>query len=176
MQKHRYAIALGSNRRHGRHGDPRRVIAAAIAAMTAQGLDVRAESPIIPTPALGPAGRSFANAAVLVDSDLAPPALLVLLKRIERAFGRRRGRRWGARVVDLDIALWSGGCWPPRPRTAAPGRLAVPHRALVHRDFVLRPLATIAARWRIAPAALTIAHAHVRLARAKPVDRSPLRQ
>ncbi len=56
---------------------------------------VVATSPIIATAPLGPSIRRFANAAILIESDEAPPMLLARLKRIEAAFGRRRGRRWG---------------------------------------------------------------------------------
>ncbi|MET4897180.1 2-amino-4-hydroxy-6-hydroxymethyldihydropteridine diphosphokinase [Sphingomonadaceae bacterium jetA1] len=131
-----YAIALGSNR-PGRHGGPRDEVIAALAALPG----VRAVSPIIVTPPLGPSIRAFANAAALVDSPLDPPAMLAQLKAIERRFGRRRGQRWGARVIDLDIILWSGGLW------RSPG-LAVPHPAYAVRDFVLEPLAAIAPDWR----------------------------
>lgn len=119
-----------------------------------------AVSPIIPTPALGPAGRSFANAAVIVATDIDPPALLAKLKAMEAAFGRRRGRRWGARVLDLDIVLWSGGRWSRHG-----DRLVIPHRALELRDFVLRPLSTIAPDWRIGAGARTVRHARARLIR-----------
>ena len=144
-----YVIGLGSNRPHGTHGRPRAVLAAAIGTLAAQGLTIRARSVILRTPALGPSIRDFANAAVLVESDLAPPALLALLKRVERAFGRRRGQRWGARVIDLDIVLWSGGCW------SSP-RLTIPHRLFRDRDFVLRPLAAIVPDWRDPVSGLTI--------------------
>ena len=116
---------------------------AAVAALAAAGLAVSARSRTRITPALGPAGRGFANAAILVATPLDPPHLLALLKRIEAAFGRRRGRRWGPRVLDLDIALWSAGRWPRGPRQAAPGRLAVPHRELAKRRFVLDPLVNL---------------------------------
>jgi len=135
-----YAIGLGSNRR-GRHGAPAAEIAAALTAIAAGGDTVVAVSPTIATAAIGPSIRRFANAAALIDSDEPPPMLLARLKAIETAFGRRRGRRWGARVIDLDILLWSGGRW------RSPG-LAIPHAGLRERDFVLRPLATIAADWR----------------------------
>ncbi len=131
-----YAIGIGSNRR-GRHGSPMQQVHAAIAALG----NVVATSPIIPTPPLGPSIRRFANAAVLIASTESPPALLARLKRIEADFGRRRGRRWGARVIDLDILLWSGGVW-------ATPRLTVPHADLRRRSFVLYPLVTIAADWR----------------------------
>ena len=162
---HVYAIALGSNRRHDRHGSPRHVLLAAIGALSAHGT-ITAQSPIIATSALGPAGRGFANAALLMETLLDPPALLHHLKRIERAFGRRRGRRWGARVLDLDILLWSGGAWTGR----APA-LLIPHPHLARRRFVLDPLVTIARDWRIPATALHVRHAHARLTRRVPLHR-----
>ncbi len=131
-----YAIGIGSNRR-GRHGGPAAEVRAAIRALGG----VVAVSPVIGSAPLGPSIRRFANAAALITSDEAPLALLDRLKRIEADFGRRRGRRWGARVIDLDILLWSGGRW--RDRT-----LSIPHAALGRRAFVLGPLATIAPDWR----------------------------
>jgi 2-amino-4-hydroxy-6-hydroxymethyldihydropteridine diphosphokinase len=130
-----YAIALGSNRR-GRHGGPPATVRAGAAAIGAARL-----SKVRSTPALGPAGRGFANAVALVESELDPPALLAELKRIEKRFGRRGGRRWGPRVLDLDIVLWSEGAW-------AGGGLIVPHPQFRRRRFVLEPLAEIAPLWR----------------------------
>lgn len=131
-----YAVALGANRR-GRHGAPAATIAAALAMLG----DVIAASPVIETPPLGPSLRRFANAAALLRTDETPPALLARLKAIERTLGRRPGRRWGARAIDLDIVLWSGGTW--RSRT-----LQVPHPAFRTRAFVLAPLLAIAPHWR----------------------------
>ena len=110
-------------------------------AAAAARLGARTVSPIIRTPPLGPSIRRFANAAALVDSDLPPPAMLARLKAIERELGRRRGRRWGARPIDLDIILWSAGSWRARV-------LTVPHKAFRLRAFVLVPLAAIAGGWR----------------------------
>jgi 2-amino-4-hydroxy-6-hydroxymethyldihydropteridine diphosphokinase len=166
MQPYRYAIALGSNRRHGRHGGPVGVVRAAMAALERAGLRLIATSPVIPTAALGPAGRSFANAAVIIESRIEPPALLDLLKAIEARFGRRRGRRWGPRVLDLDILLWSGGRWPRQGGKAdRVRRLVVPHQSLEQRDFVLRPLARIAPGWRIGRGDRRVRHALFRLDR-----------
>jgi 2-amino-4-hydroxy-6-hydroxymethyldihydropteridine diphosphokinase len=150
VQSSTYAIALGSNRR-GRHGGPVAEVRAAIAALGG----VVAVSPIIASAPLGPSIRRFANAAVLLESPLAPPAMLARLKAIERAFGRRRGARWGARVIDLDIVLWSGGSWG----TAA---LTVPHIAFRERGFVLDPLRTIAPDWRDPVTGLSIRQLHAR--------------
>ena len=176
MAETSYAIALGSNRRHGRHGTPRAVLAAALVTLARAGLRIVAASPVIHTAAHGPAGRSFANAAAIVASPLDPPALLRLLKKIERDFGRRPGRRWGPRILDLDIALWSGGTWPPFPAISAPGRLSVPHRALPIRAFVLTPLAAIAPGWRDPRSGRTIRQLLALLIRPRPVDRTRSRQ
>ncbi|UAK24530.1 2-amino-4-hydroxy-6-hydroxymethyldihydropteridine diphosphokinase [Sphingomonas nostoxanthinifaciens] len=160
-----YVIALGSNRRHGRHGAPRAVLAAAVAALSAHGIAPIRMSPIVDTPALGPAGRRFANAALLARTPLEPPDLLASLKTVERAFGRRRGRRWGTRVLDLDILLWSGGAWRSRA-------LAIPHAALAERRFVLDPLVSIAPDWRI-PSGASVRQLRARLTRPLPNHRAP---
>jgi 2-amino-4-hydroxy-6-hydroxymethyldihydropteridine diphosphokinase len=153
---HLYAIAIGSNRPHGRHGRPAHVVEAAIARLD-QDFGLFDASPILLNAAHGGAGRDFANAVALVESDLDPPGMLGRLKAIEREFGRRSGRRWGPRVLDLDIALWSGGKWRSR-------RLNVPHASLAERGFVLEPLAAIAPGWRVR-GGLTARHLANRLAR-----------
>ena len=86
--------------------------------------------------------------------------MLERLKALEREFGRRRGRRWGPRVLDLDLVLWSGGRFRSR-------RLTVPHPQLAERSFVLQPLAAIAPGWRIV-GSLTVRHLAHRLARRAP--------
>ena len=156
---HLYAIAIGSNRPHGRHGRPAGVVEAAIARLD-QDFGLFDASPIILNAAHGGAGRDFANAVALVESGLEPPDMLVRLKAIEREFGRRRGRRWGPRVLDLDVALWSGRRWRSR-------RLTIPHRQLGKRSFVLNPLAAIAPNWRV-EGSLTARHLAHRLARRAP--------
>jgi 2-amino-4-hydroxy-6-hydroxymethyldihydropteridine diphosphokinase len=134
-------IALGSNRRHGQHGRPESVIAAALAAMAACGLEVAAQSHIHQTAPLGPGGRRFANAAAAVRTNLPLANVLTLIKTIERDFGRRGGQRWGDRVLDLDI-IGAG-------RTIlCGGSLQVPHPRMAGRRFVLDPLAEIAPDWR----------------------------
>jgi 2-amino-4-hydroxy-6-hydroxymethyldihydropteridine diphosphokinase len=115
-------------------------------------------SPIHRTPALGPAGRSFANAAALLASDLDPPALLAALKAVERRFGRRGGRRWGARVLDLDIILWSEGRF-------AGAHLRIPHPQMGRRSFVLGPLAEIVPDWPVPGTGRAVRHLAFRMDR-----------
>jgi 2-amino-4-hydroxy-6-hydroxymethyldihydropteridine diphosphokinase len=138
---HLYAIAIGSNRRHIRHGRPPGVVEAAIARLDAE-FDLFDASPVILNKAVGGAGRDFANAVALVESPLEPKAMLAELKSVERNFGRRPGKRWGARVLDLDLVAWSGGEYRSR-------RLTIPHPRLKERDFVLGPLAAIAPGWKV---------------------------
>jgi 2-amino-4-hydroxy-6-hydroxymethyldihydropteridine diphosphokinase len=156
---HLYAVAIGSNRPHGRFGRPAQVVEAAVAKLDSD-FGLFDASRIVLNAAHGGAGRQFANAVAVVESDLTPPEMLGCLKAIERAFGRRPGRRWGPRVLDLDIVLWSGGRFQSRG-------LTVPHPRIEQRSFVLQPLADIVPDWRIS-GALTVRHLAQRLARRAP--------
>lgn len=137
----RYLIALGSNVRHHAFGLPPAVLRAALTQLERDGLVIERASRVLSTAPLGPSLRRYANAAAIVTADMAPDALLCRLKATERKFGRRNGRRWAARVLDLDIVLWDGGAWISRG-------LTVPHVAFRQRRFVLDPAAAIAPRWR----------------------------
>ena len=122
-------------------------------------MGVIAQAPVIASEPLGPSMRRYANGAALIETDLAPHALLGLLKRVERDFGRRqRGQRWSARVLDLDIVLWSGG------RFEAPD-LTIPHAEFRKRDFVLGPAAVIAGGWRDPVSGRTVRQLHACLTR-----------
>jgi 2-amino-4-hydroxy-6-hydroxymethyldihydropteridine diphosphokinase len=142
------------------------VLAAALARLESEGDEVLDAAPVLLTDPVGPSLRRYANSAAVVETRLDPPALLALLKRIEREFGRRPGgRRWTARVLDLDIVLWSGGAW------AEPG-LTVPHPLFRIRAFVLAPAAHIAADWRDPVSCLTVRQLHARLTRPRAVRRA----
>ena len=105
----------------------------------------------------------FRNAAVALDvrtddPDGATAALHLLgrLKTLERRAGRRGGRRWGPRALDLDVLVFGRHRIdverPPAARssdaetdpTKVGKRLQVPHRDLGQRLFVLAPLADLA--------------------------------
>lgn len=151
MELQSYAIAIGSNRR-GRYGTPSDQVRAALAAVGG----VVAASRIVMTAPVGPSSRRFANMAAIIETSLTPPQLLDRVKQVERDFGRRRGRRWGSRVIDLDIILWRGGSWSDRA-------LIVPHPAFRGRRFVLDPLAAIAPAWRDPITGLSVRQLHYRL-------------
>lgn len=80
-------------------------------------------------------------------------ALLIALKQLERAFGRRDRERWGPRELDLDLLVFGRARLslerPPAGLSLDPGKadrlLVVPHREAAERLFVLAPLADLAA-------------------------------
>ena len=92
----------------------------------------------------GATGGRFHNAAILIDTTLTPWGLLGELQRIERALGRRRGPRYGPRVIDIDL-LWYQGA-----RLQLPA-LDLPHPRLLQRRFALQPLAELAPDATVAP-------------------------
>ncbi len=77
----------------------------------------------------------FLNAAAELATELSPKELLERLLEIERELGRDRAteRRWGPRVIDLDLLLFG------EEAIGEPG-LTVPHPRLADRRFVLEPL------------------------------------
>ncbi|MDE2435124.1 MAG: 2-amino-4-hydroxy-6-hydroxymethyldihydropteridine diphosphokinase [Sphingomonadales bacterium] len=161
-----YVIALGSNVRHHGHGSPEGVLAAALLALDANGIRLVSASRLMRSAPLGPSRRRYANGAALIETRLDPPELLDALKAIERRFGRTRGgQRWGSRVLDLDVVLWSGGPW-------ASAGLIVPHPAFRDRTFVLAPALSIAPRWRDPLTGLTLRQLHSRLTRPRPLPRA----
>lgn len=157
------AVGLGSNRGHGRHGPPRDVLRAAVAALETGGLQVQRLSPIIETAPLGPSKRRYANAALKGRWQGSAEALLALLKGLERDFGRRRGLRWGARVLDCDLLAFGTA------RVHVKG-LEVPHPRLHQRDFVLQPLEKVWPGWRHPALRLTVRQMRARLGKPQAVD------
>ena len=153
----RYLIALGSNQRHQRFGAPERVLAAALLALDRKGLKLERAGPVVRNAPLGPSRRRYANGAALIKTKLKPAAMLARMKAIEAQFGRRaRGQRWSARVLDLDLVLWSGGTW------CSPS-LTIPHPQFRSRSFVLTPALRIAGTWRDPLTGLTLRQLHARL-------------
>lgn len=155
-------IGLGAN-----VGDAASTLAAAVSAVDAlRGVRVRAVSRLYATAPWGVTDQpEFRNAAVAIDTasyggDPAAAALdlLARLKTIERDAGRRAGRRWGPRELDLDLLVFGRHrITVDRPAEArsidadadpstSAKRLEVPHRDLGERLFVLAPLGDLAPR------------------------------
>lgn len=127
-------VALGAN-----IGDAVATVRDAFAALAAsEGVVLRAASSLYRTAPVGLANQpDFINAAVCVETTLAPEALLAALLAIEARFGRIRAERNGPRTLDLDLLLHGD-------QIVDTPRLTLPHPRLHLRAFVLAPLAEIA--------------------------------
>lgn len=95
-----------------------------------------ARSPIYSSLPVGPEQPDYINAVALLDTRLAPLALLDALQAIEQAHARVRIQHWGPRTLDLDLLLYDDDIIEME-------RLKVPHPYLTQRSFVLYPLADI---------------------------------
>jgi 2-amino-4-hydroxy-6-hydroxymethyldihydropteridine diphosphokinase len=83
--------------------------------------------------------NSFLNAAVCVDTELAPIDVLQRTQAIEQELGRTKKSVNGIysdRLIDIDLLL----------STTSPSgaKLILPHPLMAERDFVMKPLAEIA--------------------------------
>ncbi len=136
-QETRYALVglgLGANL-----GDPAANLRRAVALLREAGLRFEAVSSLFATKPWGVTDQpGFVNACALARTALDPFALLDLVQATEKAMGRRRTRRWGPRVIDIDILFYESLRISHR-------KLSLPHEGLMQRAFVLLPLAEIAA-------------------------------
>ena len=157
MRRARAYVGLGAN-----VGDAQRTLEAAVASLAAvPNVRLAAVSDLYRTLPVGVENQPrFLNAVVALDAPRGPDAetgalaLLIALKAIERAFGRRERERWGPRELDLDLLLF--GRHRIRVERPAPARsdsrdtgvqwLEVPHAEARRRLFVLAPLADVARR------------------------------
>ena len=89
-------------------------------------------------PVGGPPGQPpYLNGALVLDTALAPEAVLAVLQQVENELGRRRGDRWSPRAIDLDLLLYD------QQRRETPS-LVLPHPRMAWRRFVLEPAAEVA--------------------------------
>jgi len=79
----------------------------------------------------------FANACAIGETALGPSELLAAVKTIEADMGREPTRRWGPRLIDIDLLFYG-------TQAIEDPELTIPHKELFARRFVLAPLAEIA--------------------------------
>ncbi len=147
-------VGLGANL-----GNPTWTVAGGIGAIAAlPGVRLRGVSRLYSTEPVGVLDQpEFRDAVVALDAPIggdpttAALALLVALKQLEHAFGRRDRERWGPRELDLDLLIFGRHRIaverPPEASSADPAKptdLVVPHRLAGERLFVLAPLADLA--------------------------------
>jgi len=119
-------------------GDAAAQVRAAIGALAAlPGTRLVAASSLYRTAPLGYADQpDFVNAAVLLETALAPRALLEALQAVEARSGRARSFKDAPRVLDLDLLLYGG-------ELLQEPDLVVPHPRLHSRAFALAPVVEI---------------------------------
>ncbi len=79
----------------------------------------------------------FVNAVVEIQTARDPRCLLGALQGIEESMGRVRERRWGPRIIDIDVLLYG-------QEIINDSEVTIPHPEMHRRRFVLVPLAEIA--------------------------------
>ena len=129
----RVVVALGANL-----GDRMDILRRALAALAAlPRTRVLKTSDVYETDPVGYVDQpAFLNAAVLLETDLSPRALLGACLGIEAAMGRVRTALNGPRTLDLDLLLYEG-------QTLQGEELTLPHPRMGERAFVLVPLADV---------------------------------
>jgi 2-amino-4-hydroxy-6-hydroxymethyldihydropteridine diphosphokinase len=126
-------VALGSNL-----GNREAYLTSAIAALArVPGSRLLATSAVEETVPFGPVAQGpYLNQMAALETTLPAHALLRELQRIERALGRVRRVRWGARTIDLDLVTLG----TTTMHTAA---LTLPHPGVRDREFWRRELAEL---------------------------------
>lgn len=132
---YRVFLGLGSNL-----GDRLKYLQSALPAMSHLG-NIRAVSAVYNAEPYGMDSKhDFLNAAVELETDLAPSELLHKLKRIEQHLGRTSHSHMKDREIDLDILLYARLYYEEH----AGHSLEVPHPDLINRRFALTSLNDIA--------------------------------
>jgi 2-amino-4-hydroxy-6-hydroxymethyldihydropteridine diphosphokinase len=108
------------------------------------GIEILKTSSFYRTPPWGDEQQDdFINAVAQIETSLAPLSLLHALQTIEDRMGRQRSdRRWGPRLIDIDLLLQDD-------RLYHSAELELPHPRMHERAFVLVPLSELDARLEI---------------------------
>ena len=117
------------------------------------------------TSPVGVEGGPFLNAVAVMETGLVPEGLLRTLLSIETAMGRVREQEVdGSRNIDIDLLLLGD-------TTVEEKNIIVPHPRMLHRRFVMEPLAELAPELKIPPSGITACEAASDLAIQHPEQR-----
>ncbi|MDE7315090.1 MAG: 2-amino-4-hydroxy-6-hydroxymethyldihydropteridine diphosphokinase [Mucispirillum sp.] len=78
----------------------------------------------------------YYNIAVLAETDKSPQEILSITQSIEKNMGRVKFKKWGERVIDIDIIDYNR-------EIIEDDNLQIPHNQMIYRSFVLNPLKDI---------------------------------
>ena len=151
-------MSLGSNL-----GDSERILRTALQRLAPLFDELRVGSLYRSLPLSPHSQPPFLNTAAAGPTTLDPDAILACAKELERLAGRRPGRRWGPRPLDIDLLL-HGQAVLRSPE------LTLPHPRLASRRFALAPLADVAPQLRVPPEGATVAELLERLGPAAGAD------
>jgi 2-amino-4-hydroxy-6-hydroxymethyldihydropteridine diphosphokinase len=131
--KHNVYLSLGSNL-----DDRAKNLRDAIAALRKAGIDVKRISSMYETEPVDYLDQPwFVNMALEAETELAPAALLQVLRGIETQMGSKKLIAKGPRLIDMDVLLCGN-------EVIDTPELQIPHPRMHLRRFVLEPLAEIA--------------------------------
>lgn len=80
--------------------------------------------------------EDYYNIAVLAKTDKIPQEILSITQKIEKDMGRIKLKKWGERVIDIDIIDYNREIFKS-------DNLEIPHNQMIYRSFVLKPLQDI---------------------------------
>ena len=130
-------LSLGSNL-----GDRAANLRAAITALPSANFQVRRVSSLYETEPVDYLDQPwFLNCVVEGETDSRPIELLRALRAIESELASKKAFAKGPRLLDLDILLFGD-------QSVDTPELQIPHPRMLHRNFVLTPLAEIAPQLR----------------------------
>lgn len=107
-------------------------------------------------------GGSFLNAVAMIETGSEPMTLLETLLCIETSIGRtRKPGKKGSRLIDLDLLLHGNSVIEEKD-------LILPHPRMLHRRFVMEPLAELAPDLKIPPTGITASAVAANLVKSHP--------
>lgn len=137
----RIILGIGANLAPDGYATPRAGCEAALAALSAHGIRIVAQSRWFETAPVPISDQPwFVNAVILAETEMDALATLAVLHVLEAEFGRQRRVRNEARVLDIDLLDYDG-------THSQADSLMLPHPRMHERAFVLYPLADIVPDW-----------------------------
>lgn len=122
-------------------GDRRANLQLALQQMASLGIQIIRVSALYETDAWGIEDQpDFINLALEARTDLLPNELLKQTQQIELDMGRVRKRKWGERLIDIDLLYYGS-------EIIDEADLHLPHPGIPERNFVLIPMLEIAPDW-----------------------------
>ncbi len=132
-QNTRIFLSLGSNL-----GNRKINLSKALRFIEEKDIRIKKVSSIYKTPPWGKKDQpEFLNQVIEAETEVSPKKLLNTCKEIEKKMGRKKGERWGPRIIDIDILFYG-------EKIIKEENLTIPHPLITERAFVLLPLYEIA--------------------------------